>query len=111
MDAGPVRTLRRLERLLMIGAVAGPITTGCAPPLTALSVRGEWVKPGIEAQQLRKDFYECERHAVTTGDDEACSLSTIGGTAYLRALGRRGASMSQRGFAAPVATRGSAREP
>jgi hypothetical protein len=55
----------------MIGAVAGPVTTGCAPPLTGLSVRGEWVKPGVDAQQLRRDLYECERHAVTTGDREA----------------------------------------
>jgi hypothetical protein len=55
----------------MIGAVAGPVTTGCAPPLTALSGRGEWIKPGVDARQLRKDLYECERHAVTTGDGEA----------------------------------------
>lgn len=52
-------------------AVAGLASTACAPPLTALSVRGEWVKPGVDAQQVRTDLYECERHAVTAGDGEA----------------------------------------
>jgi hypothetical protein len=36
-----------------------------------LSVRGEWVKPGVDTQQVRTDLYECERHAVTAGDGEA----------------------------------------
>jgi hypothetical protein len=52
-------------------ALAGLASTGCAPPLTTLSARGEWVKPGVDARALRHDLYECERHAVTAGDDLA----------------------------------------
>jgi hypothetical protein len=66
-----VRMRRRLGRALMAAAVAGLASTACAPPLTALSVRGEWVKPGADARQVRTELYECERHAVTSGDGEA----------------------------------------
>ena len=55
----------------MAVAVAGLTSTGCAPPLTAPSVRGDWVKPGVDAQQMRTDLYECERHAVTAGDGDS----------------------------------------
>ena len=55
----------------MATAVAGLASTACAPPLTALSVRGEWVKPGADARKVQTDLYECERHAVTSGDGEA----------------------------------------
>jgi hypothetical protein len=52
-------------------AVAALASTGCAPPLTSLSTRGEWVKPGVDARARRHDLYECERHAVTARDAEA----------------------------------------
>ena len=55
----------------MAGAVVGPALIACAPPLTALSGPGEWVKPGVDARSIRIDLYECERHAVTTADGEA----------------------------------------
>jgi hypothetical protein len=54
----------------MAAVVIGP-ATGCAPPLTSLAVLGEWVKPGVEAEQMRSDLYRCQRHAVTAGDGEA----------------------------------------
>lgn len=53
----------------MLASVAGLAST-CAPPLTALSARGEWVKADVDARQMRTDLYECERHAITTGDGE-----------------------------------------
>jgi len=54
-----------------MAAAVGPALTTCAPPLTALSLRGDWIKPGVDAQQLRRDLYACERHAATAGDGDA----------------------------------------
>jgi hypothetical protein len=54
-----------------MAAAAAPALAACAPPVTPLSVRGEWIKPGVDTRQLRSDLYECERYAVTAGGGEA----------------------------------------
>lgn len=66
-----MRTFRGLGGVLTALAVAGHVASGCAPPLSPLSSRGEWVKPGVDARELRRDSYECERHAVTAGDGQS----------------------------------------
>jgi hypothetical protein len=48
----------------------GLVSLACAPPLTPPSVRGDWAKPGVDARQMRRDLYECERHAVTADHGE-----------------------------------------
>lgn len=71
--------------LAWLSVLAALMTSACGTAMYSM----EWTKPGLDAQQYRRDAYECQRHATMSrvADDHAGSSTR---RMYMRCMESRG---------------------
>jgi MFS family permease len=71
--------------LVRLSVLAGLLTSACETAMYSM----EWAKPGMDAQQYRRDAYECQRVATMSRTADAYAGSSMR-RMYMRCMESRG---------------------